>query len=137
MRKKIIALAAAAVLLTALLAGCDNNPAAPKFPGEFDTAYSLGDGFTINITDDTETRTKYVVCNVTLELGDPAIAVTFDDFLYRLREIVIDTIGAKTTGQLHTNAQKDALREELAERINEEFNTDAVQNVYFPTFYAT
>jgi len=135
MRNRIIAAALAAALLTVLLAGCGNAPAAPPYDGAYDTNYSLGEQFTINITDDTETRHKYVVCQVTLELADPAIIADFDEKLHRIRQIVTDTIGDKTVGKLSTNAQKDALREELAEKINGEFNTDAVHRVVFSDFF--
>ena len=135
MRTKIMAAALAAVLLTAPLAGCNNAPPAPPYEGAYDATYSLGETFTINITDDTETRHKYAVCTVMLELGDADIITTFDEKLHRVRQIVIDTVGSKTTGRLQTAEQKTALREELAEKINEEFNTTAVHRVVFSEFF--
>ena len=141
MRNRIISLAAAAVLLLGLFAGCDSRRRPPSFDGEFDVPYPLGDAFTINantvgLDDGHELkRFNYVVCEVTLELGDPGIAKVIDERLYRVREIVIFTIGGKSLDTINTPAQKAALAEELGQKINEEFNSTAVNRVVFSDYY--
>jgi flagellar basal body-associated protein FliL len=72
---------------------------------------------------------------VTLEVGDPSIIKIFGERNYRIREIVIDAITDKTLDELGTSGQRADLRQEILDRINEEFNTTAVRRVVFGEFY--
>jgi flagellar FliL protein len=136
MVKRYLAAALAATLLLGLLAGC-NGDKPETFPGANDIPYPLGEAFTINLTAETEElkRFRYVVCDVVLELGDSASIKIFDERRHRLREIVIDAISTKTIDQLKTQSQRVDLRQEIMEKINEDFNTSTVRRVVFGSFY--
>lgn len=135
MRKKTVMLALTAVLLLGLLAGCNNAPPVEPYPGAFDTPYSLGDMFTINVTNDIDTRDKYVVCTVTLELSDATLAETFKARNHRLRDIVIASISDKPMSQLSEEGRRESLKAEILEKINTEFNTTGVSRVFFSEFF--
>jgi flagellar basal body-associated protein FliL len=140
MTRRTLTAALAAVLLLGLVTGCDlfgGGAVMVDYPGRTDTPYPLGERFTINSTSESEDlrRYRHVVCEVTLEVNDAVIINTFDERLHRIREIVIESISSKTLDQLRTSAQKDALREEIMDRVNEEFNTTAVRRVVFSEFF--
>jgi flagellar basal body-associated protein FliL len=140
MTRRTLTTALAAVLLLGLVTGCGlfgGGDVVVDYPGRTDIPYSVGDRFTINSTSDSDDlkRYRHVVCEVTLEVNDAAIIRTFDERLHRIREIVTEAISSKTLDQLRTSTQKDALREEIMDRVNEEFNTTAVRRVVFSEFF--
>jgi len=137
MAKRYLAAALAVTLLLGILAGCDRYQH-ESFSGENDIPMSLGDRFTINSSseDDKYRGYKYVVCEVTLEVGNKAAIKTLEQRLHRIRGIVSDSIGAKTFDQLSTTEQREELKLEILTAINDEFNnTKSVKNVYFNDFY--
>jgi flagellar basal body-associated protein FliL len=141
MAKRFLAAALAVTLMLGVLAGCYRERPQEPFSGAGDTPFSVGEGFTINLTAESEDqrRFKYVVCSVTLEVSEAGVKAGtirhFDSRLHRIQEIVIDAISSKTVDQLSSIAQKDALREEIRDKVNIEFNTTAVNRVVFGTFY--
>jgi flagellar basal body-associated protein FliL len=137
MIKRHLAAVLAVTLLLGIFAGCD-SPRPEAFSGENDISMSLGDRFTINSSSDDEKyrHYKYVVCEVTLEVGNKGAVKTLEQRLHRVRGIVTDTIGAKTFDELSTAEQREALKLEIQTAINEEFNnTSSVQRVVFNDFY--
>jgi flagellar basal body-associated protein FliL len=137
MVKRFLAAALAATLLLVLPAGCGREEKPEAFPGENDITFSLGEKFTIDSTgtsDDTR-RYKWVVCDVMLEVGDAAIIKIFEVRLHRIREIVTDSIRARTLDELRTAGDKEVLRQEIMDKVNEEFNTTSVRRVIFSEFY--
>jgi flagellar basal body-associated protein FliL len=141
MAKRFLTVALVAALLLGMTAGCYRERPQEAFPGAGDTPYSVGEGFTINLTAESEElkRFKYVVCSVTLEVSAAGVKAGilkhFDSRLHRIQEIVIDSISSKTMEQLKTMEQKTALRQEILDKVNIEFNTTAVNRVVFGTFY--
>jgi flagellar basal body-associated protein FliL len=136
MRIKLLILAVLAVLPLALLAGCGDDPV-EQYPGQFNVPYSLGERFTINAlgVSDSFRRYKWVVLDVILEVNNESVIAIFDDRLHRIREIVTDSVKARTLDQLNELVEKERLRQEIMEKINAEFNTEAVQRVVFGDFY--
>jgi flagellar basal body-associated protein FliL len=134
MRNRIIPLVLAAVLLTVLLAGCGGEKP------EVRIQYPIAGQHMINVTADTRENgdfkwARYVVCEVTLEINDDKIIPLFDERITIIEEIIIDTISVKAAWEMDKGEQKDALREELRDKINEEFETEAVQRVIFSKFF--
>jgi flagellar basal body-associated protein FliL len=128
MLKRLLLLTITAAFFTAMAAGCGDDKEEP-YPGAFDTPYSLGGMFIINVIGTTEEfkRFNYVRCEVTLEVDDSSVFSVFDDRIHRIREIVIESIKAKTIEELQDNMND--LRQEIRDKINKEFNIDAVQRV--------
>jgi flagellar basal body-associated protein FliL len=142
MRNKFIATAAAAILILGLLAGCgDSAPQTPPYEGAFDIVYPLGTNFRINANttglDERHElkRFNYVVCEIALEVSDASILPTFDERIHRIRQIINFTIGSKPLDQISKPEQKEALAEELVEKLNEEFNTTAISRLVFSEYY--
>jgi flagellar basal body-associated protein FliL len=128
MLKRLLLLTLTAAFFTAMAAGCGDDKEEP-YPGAFDTPYSLGDMFIINVIGTSEEfkRFNYVRCEVTLEVNSSSVFSVFDERIHRIREIVVESIKAKTIEDLQENM--DDIRQEIKEKINKEFNTDAVQRV--------
>lgn len=132
MRKRIAALSLSIIAMLILLTGCGGEKA-ESYDGEFSTSYPLSsDAMIFNILGEPK---KYVNCKVTLEVDDATIITTFDARIHRVKEIVNLAISAKTREELDPPEAKITLAEEIAAKINEEFNTTAVQKVYFEEFF--
>jgi|GEM_PF-3022010 len=138
--KKIITLAVSAVLILSLLAGCGGGEPAETFTGSNDVPFSLGDSFVLNVADivivnNSETiRYKNAMFDVTLEVSDKSMLPTFEERRYRIREIVGSAVRGKYIDDLLKASYHRSLEEDLAEKINTEFNTMAVSRVYISDF---
>jgi flagellar basal body-associated protein FliL len=130
-----------AVLLLTLLAGCGGSEdPGEAYPGSRDTPFPLGNSFILNVVDivkvnDVETRRyKNAMFDVTLELNDASIIPTFEERLYRIREIVGSAVRGEHIDELLKTPRHKAIEEDLAEKINAEFNTTAVARVCISDF---
>jgi flagellar basal body-associated protein FliL len=137
--KRFLAAALAATILLGLFAGCYRDRPTDAFTGANDFPYSVGGQFTINVTGNEEDakRFKYVVCDVTLEIDKDkkASVKMFEERNHRIRDIIICTISSKLIHELRSYEQREELKQEIMDRINEEFNDHAVKRVSFGEFF--
>jgi len=72
---------------------------------------------------------------VAVELADSAAATRMKERDAQARDAVLDVLGAKTTEQLADLAGRDAMKQELLERISVVLDRKgAVRRLYFPQF---
>ncbi len=95
---------------------------------------SMGN-FIVNLADPTETH--YLRCNVVLELdygSSLELSEEVDDRMPQLKDIVITTLGSKTSIQLADPENREALKEELKDKLNAVLNRGQLARVYFTSF---
>ncbi len=95
---------------------------------------SMGN-FIVNLADPTETH--YLRCNVVLELdygSSLELSEEVDNRMPQLKDIVITTLGSKTSIQLADPENREALKEELKDKLNAVLNRGQLARVYFTSF---
>ncbi len=95
---------------------------------------NLGD-FTVNLADTEESH--YLRCSIQVEENYGSAPEFGDEIGARkaqLRDIIIGVLTSKTSTNLKTPDGKDALKEELKERINSVLAKGQIANVYFTEF---
>jgi len=95
---------------------------------------SLGE-FVVNLSDPTETH--YLRANVVLELdygSSLKLAEEVDKRMPQIKDIVIASLGAKTSIQLADAENREALKQELKDKINAILNRGQLAKVYFTSF---
>ncbi|MCX8092808.1 MAG: flagellar basal body-associated FliL family protein [Candidatus Goldbacteria bacterium] len=95
---------------------------------------SLGE-FVVNLADPTETH--YLRANVVLELdygSSLKLAEEVDKRMPQIKDIVIATLGSKTSIQLADAENREALKQELKDKINAILNRGQLARVYFTSF---
>jgi len=101
---------------------------------ELGPVVSLGE-FIVNLADPTETR--YLRANVVLELdfgSSAALATEVDSRIPQIKDIVIHALGSKTSIQLADPENREALKEELKDKVNAVLNRGQLARVYFTSF---
>jgi flagellar FliL protein len=95
---------------------------------------SLGE-FVVNLADPTESH--YLRANVVLELdygSSLKLAEEVDKRMPQIKDIVISTLGSKTSIQLSDSENREALKQELKDKINSILNRGQLSKVYFTSF---
>jgi flagellar protein FliL len=95
---------------------------------------TLGE-FIVNLADPTESR--YLRANVVLELdygSSLKLAEEVDKRLPQIKDIVISSLGSKTSVQLQDPENREALKQEVKEKINAILNRGQLARVYFTSF---
>ena len=95
---------------------------------------SVGE-FIVNLADPTESH--YLRCNVVLEMdfGSSAkLAEEVDKRMPQIKDIIIATMGSKTSVQLGDPENRDALKQELKDKLNAILNRGQLARVYFTSF---
>ncbi|HON24200.1 MAG TPA: flagellar basal body-associated FliL family protein, partial [Syntrophales bacterium] len=88
--------------------------------------------FIINIQDSGSDR--YLKLVVQLEIADAQGVKDLDLLKPKLRDNILELLGAKTYRELMDTAGKQRLREEIAMRLNSFLTTTKVTRVYFTEF---
>jgi flagellar basal body-associated protein FliL len=91
--------------------------------------------FIVNLADPTESR--YLRCNVVLEMdfgSSLKLAEEVDKRMPQIKDVVIATMGAKTSIQLGDPENREALKQELKDKINAILNRGQLARVYFTSF---
>ncbi len=95
---------------------------------------SLGE-FTVNLADPTETH--YLRTNVVLELdygSNLKLSDEVDKRTPQIKDIVISALSSKTSIQLADPENREALKQEIKDKINAILNRGQITKVYFTTF---
>jgi flagellar protein FliL len=95
---------------------------------------TLGE-FIVNLADPTESR--YLRANVVLELdygSSLKLAEEVDKRLPQIKDIVISTLGSKTSVQLQDPENRESLKQEVKDKINAILNRGQLARVYFTSF---
>jgi len=101
---------------------------------ELGPIHTLGE-FIVNLADPTESH--YLRSNVVLELdygSSLKLAEEVEKRLPQIKDIVISSLGSKTSVQLQDPENREALKQELKEKINAVLNRGQLNRVYFTTF---
>jgi flagellar FliL protein len=95
---------------------------------------TLGE-FIVNLADPTESR--YLRANVVMELdygSSLKLAEEVDKRMPQIKDIVISSLGSKTSVQLQDPENREALKQELKDKINAILNRGQLARVYFTSF---
>jgi len=95
---------------------------------------NLGD-FIVNLADPTETH--YLRASVVLELDYGSTPELMDEVEKRtpqIKDIVISCLSSKTSVQLADPENREALKEEIKDKINAVLNRGQLARVYFTSF---
>jgi flagellar FliL protein len=95
---------------------------------------SLGE-FIVNLADPTESH--YLRANVVMELdygSSLKLAEEVDKRMPQIKDIVISCLGSKTSVQLQDPENREALKQEIKDKINAVLNRGQLAKVYFTSF---
>jgi flagellar FliL protein len=95
---------------------------------------SLGE-FIVNLADPTESH--YLRANVVMELdygSSLKLAEEVDKRMPQIKDIVISCLGSKTSVQLQDPENREALKQEVKDKINAVLNRGQLAKVYFTSF---
>jgi flagellar FliL protein len=95
---------------------------------------TLGE-FIVNLADPTESH--YLRSNVVLELdygSSLKLAEEVEKRMPQIKDIVISTLGSKTSVQLQDPENRETLKQELKDKINAILNRGQLAKVYFTSF---
>ena len=91
--------------------------------------------FLVNLVDVEETHYLRSVIELEQNYGSaPEFGNEIGNRKSQLRDVIISTLSAKTSDQLRTPEGKEALKEELKERINSVLAKGQIARVYFTEF---
>lgn len=144
MLQALIILVSAVLVLSLISAGATffvimskTTPATKKViveKPELGPIQSMGE-FIVNLADPTESH--YLRANVVLEMdfgSSVKLAEEIDKRTPQIKDIVIATMGSKTSVQLGDPENRDALKQELKDKINATLNRGQLAKVYFTSF---
>lgn len=144
MLQTLIILTSAILILSLISAGATffvimskTTPATKKViveKPELGPIQSLGE-FIVNLADPTETH--YLRANVVLELdygSSLKLAEEVEKRMPQIKDIVISTLGSKTSIQLADSENREALKQELKDKVNAILNRGQLARVYFTSF---
>ena len=95
---------------------------------------TLGE-FIVNLADPTESH--YLRANVVLELdygSSLKLAEEVEKRLPQIKDIVISSLGSKTSVQLQDPENRESLKQEVKDKINAILNRGQLAKVYFTSF---
>ena len=131
----VISLATAVATFLAIMS--KTTPATKKViveKPELGPITTLGE-FIVNLADPTESH--YLRANVVLELdfgSSLKLAEEVDKRMPQIKDIVISTLGSKTSVQLQDPENREALKQELKDKLNAILNRGQLAKVYFTSF---
>jgi flagellar basal body-associated protein FliL len=144
MLQALIVLTSAVLILSLISAGATffvimskTTPATKKViveKPELGPIQSVGE-FIVNLADPTESH--YLRCNVVLEMdfgSSLKLAEEVDKRMPQIKDVIIATMGSKTSVQLGDPENRDALKQELKDKINAILNRGQLARVYFTSF---
>lgn len=144
MLQTLIVLTSAVLVLSLISAGATffvimskTTPATKKViveKPELGPIQSVGE-FIVNLADPTESH--YLRCNVVLEMdfgSSVKLAEELDKRMPQVKDIIISTMGSKTSIQLADPENREALKQELKDKINAVLNRGQLARVYFTSF---
>lgn len=144
MLQTLIILTSAILILSLISAGATffvimskTTPATKKViveKPELGPIQSLGE-FVVNLADPTETH--YLRANIVLELdygSSLKLAEEVDKRMPQIKDIVISTLSSKTSIQLADAENREALKQELKDKVNAILNRGQLARVYFTSF---
>ncbi len=110
-------------------------PADPKSTsegsaGDIGALVSIGE-FMTNVNDVAGTR--YLKVEVTVESSDEKAQEKIDAYMPVIRDSIQGILSAKTVADLDIR-NRDSLKIEIKDEINEKIGTDTISNVYFTSF---
>ncbi len=91
--------------------------------------------FIVNLADPTESH--YLRANVVLELAFGSslkLAEEVDKRMPQIKDIIISSLSNKTSIQLNDSENREALKQELKDKINAVLNRGQLAKVYFTSF---
>jgi flagellar protein FliL len=133
----VLVLSLASVVATFVALASKTTPATKKViveKPELGPIHSMGE-FVVNLADPTESH--YLRANVVMELdygSSPKLAEEVDGRLPQIKDIVIATLGSKTSVQLYDPENREALKQEVKDKINAILNKGQLARVYFTSF---
>lgn len=78
--------------------------------------------------------THFLLLTVAIEVGNAAASASFTARDAELRDIVLTSLGSKTTEQLTDISARDQFKTEIQQAIDEHFGKKSVKRLYFPQF---
>jgi flagellar FliL protein len=140
----LVILTSAVLVLSLISAGATffvlmskNTPATKKViveKPELGDIQSLGE-FTVNLADPTETH--YLRADVVMELdygSSMKLTEEVDKRMPQIKDIIISSLGAKTSVQLNDPENRESLKKEIKDKINAILNRGQIARVYFTSF---
>ena len=133
----VLVLSLASVVATFVALASKTTPATKKViveKPELGPIHSMGE-FVVNLADPTESH--YLRANVVMELdygSSPKLAEEVDGRMPQIKDIVIATLGSKTSVQLYDPENREALKQEVKDKINAILNKGQLARVYFTSF---
>lgn len=112
--------------------------ATPPLPEEMKKREELGPtakigDFTVNLADEGVVR-HFVRTGVVLEVTNQQTLLELGQRDPQIKDAIISVLSSKTTVDIRTPEGKEALRREIADRINAFLNNGRVKRVYFTDF---
>lgn len=133
----VLVLSLASVVATFVALASKTTPATKKViveKPELGPITSMGE-FVVNLADPTESH--YLRANVVMELdygSSPKLAEEVDARMPQIKDIVIATLGSKTSVQLYDPENREALKQEVKDKVNAILNKGQLARVYFTSF---
>ena len=93
-------------------------------------AYTPGGQFITNIKD----NTCLIKTDLVIEVTDRAKYKKLNDSTYKVRDLIINVLRSKTYDEMMNPSIQETLKTQIIGRINEEFNLNAADNIYFNEF---
>lgn len=94
--------------------------------------YAIDKPFIVNLM--TQNSRRYLKTSITLELSNDKLQEEVDSKSTIIKDIIIDVLSSKSIEKIVTAKGKEAIKDEMLQRINQVLVDGSVNNIFFTEF---